>query len=62
MAAALAFKSSTYPLTLGGFTMPGYAAFYSVIVNLAVAIVLTIVFRGVGAADNEDETAVADYG
>ncbi len=61
MAAVLDFKSSTYPLTVGGFTMPGYAAFYSVLVNLAVAIVLTIVFRGVGAADNEDETAVADY-
>jgi solute:Na+ symporter, SSS family len=61
MAAALDFKSSTFPLMVGGFTMPGYAAFYSVIANLAVAIVLTMAFRGAGAADNEDETAIADY-
>jgi SSS family solute:Na+ symporter len=61
MAAALQFKGSIYPLTIAGFTMPGYAAFYSVIVNLAVAIVLTVVFRAIGAAANEDETAVADY-
>ena len=30
MAAALNFKGSIYPLTIAGFTMPGYAAFYSV--------------------------------
>ena len=61
MAAALDFKSSTYPLAVGGFTMPGYAAVYSLILNLAVASALTMVFRGVGAADDKDETALADY-
>jgi len=61
MTAALQFKSSTFPLAVGGFTMPGYAAFFSLILNLAVAVVLTILFRGAGAGDDEDETTAADY-
>ena len=61
MAALLHFKGSIYPLTIAGFTMPGYAAFYSVIVNLVVALVLTVLFRALGAADNTDETMPADY-
>jgi solute:Na+ symporter, SSS family len=61
MAAELAFKGSIYPLTVFGFTMPGYAAFYSVIVNLVLAVVLTVVIRGIGAANSEDETLAADY-
>jgi solute:Na+ symporter, SSS family len=61
MAAVLNFKGSIYPLTIAGFTMPGYAAFYSVIVNLVVALVLTMVFRAIGAAANEDETLAEDY-
>jgi SSS family solute:Na+ symporter len=61
MAAMLHFKGSIYPLAIAGFTMPGYAAFYSVIVNLVVAIVLSAVFRAVGAASDRDETLAADY-
>ena len=61
MAAALQFKGSIYPLAIGGFTMPGYAAFYSVILNLVVAVVLTIVFRAAGGADDQDETLAMDY-
>jgi solute:Na+ symporter, SSS family len=61
MAAVLQFKGSIYPLTIAGFTMPGYAAFYSVILNVVVALVLTIVFRGIGAAIDKDETIPADY-
>jgi hypothetical protein len=35
----------TYPLALGGYTFPGYTAFYTMILNLAVAIVLTPLFN-----------------
>jgi SSS family solute:Na+ symporter len=61
MAAVLHFKGSIYPLVLFGWTLPGYAAFYSVIVNLVVAIVLTVLFRAVRAASDSDETLAADY-
>jgi SSS family solute:Na+ symporter len=37
---------SVFPLDLFGFTVPGYAALYSVIINLIVSIVLTPVFCG----------------
>ena len=57
----LGFKKSVYPLTLGGFTMPGYAALYSLILNLAVAAILTLIFRLLSSADDLDETAPADY-
>jgi solute:Na+ symporter, SSS family len=62
MAAELAFKGSIYPLTIAGFTVPGYAAFYSIILNIAVAVVLSALFRAVGAVAAKDETRASDYG
>ena len=41
MAATQHFISSTYPLTVFGVTVPGYAALYSVVINVVVAAVLT---------------------
>ena len=41
MAATQHFISSTYPLTLFGVTVPGYAALYSVVINVVVAALLT---------------------
>jgi len=61
MAWSLGFKTSTWPLTIFGVTMPGYAALYTVILNLAVAAVLTLVFRALSAATHEDATVEADY-
>ncbi len=54
--------ASTYPLAIGGFSMPGYSALYTVILNLFLAIVLTPVFRAIaGGAPVVDETVAADY-
>ena len=53
--------SSTFPLSIGGFTAPGYAAFYSLILNLIVALVLTPVFNNMAKRAPVDETAPADY-
>ena len=60
---AIATKlTPTFPLMLGGYTFPGYTAVYTVILNLAVALVLTPVFNGVGGKSAAvDETAAADY-
>ena len=52
----------TYPLTLGSYIFPGYTAFYTVILNLIVAIVLTPVFNAMNAPKVPfDETAAVDY-
>ena len=50
----------TYPLAIAGYTFPGYAALYTVILNLGVAVVLTLVFNAMSAA-RPDETVAADY-
>src|ERR1700723_3743511 len=44
-AMAVATKlTPTFPLAVGGYTLPGYTAVYTVILNLAVAAILTPVF------------------
>ena len=55
------FGSSTYHLHLGNNVFSGYAALYAFIVNLALAVVLTLIFNAIGAAKGEDKTAAADY-
>ena len=54
--------SPTYTIAFGGYTFPGYAAFFTVVLNLVIAVVLTPVFNGLrsGAAPL-DATAAADY-
>jgi SSS family solute:Na+ symporter len=51
----------TYPLGIAGFMLPGYAALYTVIANLALAVVLTLVFNALGAGTRNDVTRPADY-
>jgi SSS family solute:Na+ symporter len=51
-----------YPLKLGDWTLPGYTAFYTLILNLAVAVVLTLVFNALrGRQPLVDQTVAADY-
>jgi solute:Na+ symporter, SSS family len=44
MAATQSFTSSVYPLEIFGVTLPGYAALYSVVINLLLAVVLSPLF------------------
>jgi SSS family solute:Na+ symporter len=60
MAGTLAFKASVFPLSVFGYTLPGYAALYSLIVNIAVATVMSLVLNAAGG-ERRDETAIADY-
>jgi len=55
------FASSTYSLHLFGQVIPGYAAFYAWILNIVIAVVLTVVFNALGVAKGTDKTAAADY-
>jgi solute:Na+ symporter, SSS family len=49
-----------YPLKLGGYSLPGYTAFYTLLLNLAIAVVLTLVFNAM-RAKKLDETVPSDY-
>src|ERR1700726_2495376 len=49
-----------YPLVIAGHTFPGYAALYTVILNLVIVIVLTPIFNAMGGKQ-VDETVAADY-
>jgi hypothetical protein len=60
--AVAAHLTPAYPLTLGGYTLPGYSAFYTVILNLLLAVVLTPLFNALSAGRTPaDETLAADY-
>jgi uncharacterized membrane protein len=52
--------AAAYPLAFAGYTFPGYSAFYTVILNLVIAVVLTPVFRSMSGAV-ADQTVAADY-
>jgi SSS family solute:Na+ symporter len=53
--------SNTYPLKIGDYTFPGYSAFYTALLNLAIAAVLTPVFNALGRRETVDGTVAADY-
>jgi SSS family solute:Na+ symporter len=59
MAAVMNF-TPTYAIAFAGYTFPGYTAFYTVILNLVIAIVLTPLFNAMGGK-RIDETVDADY-
>ncbi|MGH8413709.1 MAG: monocarboxylate uptake permease MctP [Gammaproteobacteria bacterium] len=61
MVATQGFKTSIYPLHVGAFTVPGYAALYSVIINIGLAVVLTVIFRSLKTPAGQDATAPTDY-
>ncbi|HEY2276333.1 MAG TPA: sodium:solute symporter [Steroidobacteraceae bacterium] len=51
-----------YPLKLGDWNLPGYTAFYTLILNLVIAVVLTLVLNALSARKPvADETVAADY-
>jgi SSS family solute:Na+ symporter len=60
--AVAANLTPTYPLALMGFVFPGYTALYTVVLNLAIVIVLTLVLNAMNVRHSPaDETLAADY-
>jgi SSS family solute:Na+ symporter len=55
------FQSSVYPLSLGGLTIPVYAAVAALAVNSLLTVLLTPLCRMVGIEDGIDATQPADY-
>jgi solute:Na+ symporter, SSS family len=61
MAVSLGLKSSVYPLHIFGGTYAMYAAVPALALNLAVSVVLTIVFRAARVDSGSDVTDATAY-
>ncbi|MHB8425046.1 MAG: monocarboxylate uptake permease MctP [Gammaproteobacteria bacterium] len=61
MVASQGFKTSIFPLHVGALTVPGYAAMYSLMINIGLAIVLTLVLHALKVSPGKDQTAHVDY-
>ncbi|MCL2428066.1 MAG: sodium:solute symporter [Alphaproteobacteria bacterium] len=61
MAWSLDFKVAVYPLNVFGVTVPCYIALPSLVVNIVVAAVLSVVFHTVATDRHKDVTAAEDY-
>ncbi|MFP3589474.1 sodium:solute symporter, partial [Paraburkholderia sp. SIMBA_055] len=60
-AISLKLAGSIYTIHIGGLAIPGYAAVWSLIVNLVVSVVASLVVRAVGMKHAEDRTRPEDY-
>ncbi|MCY0886029.1 MAG: sodium:solute symporter [Firmicutes bacterium] len=61
MAYTQKFASSIYALHLGHLVVPGYAAVWALIVNLAVTVVLTVALKAARVPEGADLTRAPDY-
>ena len=61
MAGTTGFTSSVYPLHLAALTVPGYAALYSMILNLAVTFVVSALVHAFHLSQRADRTQPEDY-
>ncbi len=59
--AATQFKAATYTLGLFGYQFPGYVAVYSLLANLIVATLGTLLLNMAWRPENQDATIAADY-
>jgi SSS family solute:Na+ symporter len=57
----LRFQGAVYPLHLFGTIVPTYIALLTLIVNIALAVALTLIFRTLGVANGVDRTTGADH-
>ncbi|MDP8998611.1 MAG: sodium:solute symporter [Myxococcota bacterium] len=62
MAHELSFKGSVYPLTIHGLAVPGYAALWALLVNVAVAALASAALHVAGVSRGVDATKPEDYG
>ena len=58
---ALSIPSTVFTFTIGGQKLGVFEALSSVVLNLIVAIVFTLIFRAAGVSSGKDVTRPADY-
>jgi solute:Na+ symporter, SSS family len=61
MAYTLHFASSNYVLHLGSLAVPGYAAVYSLVLNIVVAVIVTEIVHALHLPPGSDQTRPSDY-
>ncbi|HWU00707.1 MAG TPA: sodium:solute symporter [Rhizomicrobium sp.] len=61
MEASLGFKGAVFPLHIFGYTFPCYIALASVVLNIAISVVLTLVLEKTVPDRHLDDTKAADY-
>ncbi|SNT23861.1 solute:Na+ symporter, SSS family [Granulicella rosea] len=61
MAVSLSLKSSVYPIHFAGQVYPMYAAVPALLLNLAVAVVLTLILRAAKIGEGSDSTEASAY-
>jgi SSS family solute:Na+ symporter len=61
MAWTLDFKGAIYPLSMFGTTVPCYIALSSLLVNIVVAAVLSVIFNATASDRHKDRTVAEDY-
>ena len=61
MAWTLGLKGSIYVLHIFGVAVPCYAALSALALNLAVGVVLSVIFNALPRGPRVDETVAADY-
>ncbi|MGH8779046.1 monocarboxylate uptake permease MctP [Paraburkholderia sp.] len=61
MAVSLKLAGSIYTIHIGGLSIPGYAAVWSLIVNLVVSVAVSLLVRVIGMKRAEDRTRPEDY-
>jgi SSS family solute:Na+ symporter len=61
MAWTLSFKVAIFPLRLFGTTVPCYIALSSLVANIVVAAVLSVIFHAVASDRHKDATVAEDY-
>jgi solute:Na+ symporter, SSS family len=61
MVALTGFKNATYAATIFGYSVPGYAAIWGLLLNIVVSVLLTAVFNAISGAETRDDTVAADY-
>jgi len=61
MAISLQLKGSIFAIHVAGLAVPGYAAIWSLLLNLGVAVVVSVAVRAIGMHHAEDRTRPEDY-
>lgn len=61
MVATTGFQSAVFPLSAGSLTIPGYAALYALVINVALSVLLSLLLNPIRPTRGTDETGAGDY-
>jgi solute:Na+ symporter, SSS family len=62
MVATTGFQSAVFPMVIGDLAVPGYAALYALLINIALSVLLSLMLNPIRATRGTDETGETDYG